>query len=341
MTEVKKRRKSNFTAIVIRRIRKDKLAMFGLSVIVLLFIVAIFAPLIANNKPIVFSVDGKLYWPALKAYPELKRVDFHNERSLNKFTAGKEYWSINPLIKYSPTKGDLDEYLGKTSARHPLGMDANGYDVLTRIIYGTRVSLLVGFVAMGIAATIGIFFGALAGYYGGWVDTIISRFIEIVICFPSFFLILAIIAVIGPSIFNIMIVIGITGWTGIARLVRGEFLKYKNHEFTLAARALGIPDWKIIFKHILPNAIPPALVSITFGIAGAILTESALSFLGFGVQPPTPSWGETLSQAREHITVAWWLAVYPGIAIFITVTCYNLLGEGLRDALDPRISETE
>jgi len=192
-------------------------------------------------------------------------------------------------------------------------------------------------VAVGIATAIGVFFGYLAGYYGGWIDTVIMRFVDIMLCFPTCFLILAVIAVLEPSLLNIMIVIGVTGWMGVARLVRAEFLALKEQEFVLAARAFGASDFRIIFRHLLPNAMAPVLISATFGIAGAILTESALSFFGLGVQPPNPSWGNILSSGYKYIDFAHWLSIFPGLAILITALGYNLLGEGLRDALDPRL----
>ena len=184
-----------------------------------------------------------------------------------------------------------------------------------------------------------IVFGALAGYYGGKVDMVILRLIEIVMCFPSFFLILTLMAFLPPSIWNIMVAIGLLGWTGIARLVRGEFLRLRESDFATAARATGLHDGWIIFRHLLPNALAPVWVSATFGVAGAILTESGLSFLGFGVPPPAASWGEVLKQSQTYITYAWWLVTFPGAAIFITVTAFNLVGEGLRDAMDPRLRQ--
>jgi peptide/nickel transport system permease protein len=205
------------------------------------------------------------------------------------------------------------------------------------MIYGTRISMSVGFVAVGIYVLIGILLGALAGYFGGFVDTLISRIIEIIICFPVFFLILTVMAFLKPSIYNIMIIIGLTGWTGIARLMRGEFLRLKNQEFVLAARGLGASDYRIIFRHILPNGMAPIIVSATFGIAGAILTESALSFLGFGVPQPTASWGDILNNGRNDIYHSWWLTVFPGVMIFLTVTAFNLIGETFRDIMDPRL----
>jgi len=243
------------------------------------------------------------------------------------------------LAPYDPAFIDVKSVLERPSSAHLLGTDNLGRDVLSRMIWGSRISLKVGFVAVGIATLIGVFLGAVAGYYGGWVDAVIMRFVDLMLCFPAFFLILAVIAILEPSIWNIMIVIGVTGWMGVARLVRAEFLTLKGREFVLAARALGANDGRIIFGHVLPNAMAPVLVSATLGVAGAILTESALSFLGIGVQPPTPSWGNILTEGKDNISIAWWLSLYPGLAILITVLGYNLLGEGIRDSLDPRLRE--
>lgn len=247
--------------------------------------------------------------------------------------------TIAPLVSGDPGIIDIDQRLQSPSWSHPLGTDDLGRDVMVRILYGARISLLVGFVAVGIATFIGILVGALAGYYGRWVDGVIMRFVDIMLCFPSFFLILAVIAFLEPSIWNIMIIIGLTSWMGVARLVRAEFLSLRERDFVVAVRALGARDGRIIFRHILPNALSPVLVSATLGVAGAILTESALSFLGIGVQPPTPSWGNMLIAGKQTLGTAWWLSVFPGLAILITVLGYNLLGEGIRDALDPRIKD--
>jgi peptide/nickel transport system permease protein len=224
-------------------------------------------------------------------------------------------------------------------SEHWLGTDPLGRDVLSRIIYGSQVSLKVGFVSVGLATLIGILVGSLAGYYGGWTDLVLMRFVDLMLCFPSFFLILAVIAVLEPSIWNIMVVIGITSWMGVARLVRAELLSLKEREFVVAARALGASDVRLILRHLLPNALAPVMVSATLGVAGAILTESALSFLGLGVQPPTPSWGNILTAGKDNIEIAWWLSVFPGLAILLTVMSYNLLGEGIREAIDPRLKE--
>jgi len=245
-----------------------------------------------------------------------------------------------PVISpYDPGQINIKRVLQEPTAEHIFGTDSLGRDVLSRMIWGSRISLLVGFVAVGIATLIGIFLGALAGYYGRWADNLIMRFVDIMLCFPTFFLILAVIALLEPNIWNIMIIIGITGWMGVARLVRAEFLSLKERDFTVAEKALGAKDFRIIFRHILPNAMAPILVSATLGVAGAILTESALSFLGIGVQPPTPSWGNILTAGKDNIEIGWWLSLYPGLAILITVLGYNLLGEGIRDAIDPRLKQ--
>ncbi len=245
---------------------------------------------------------------------------------------------LAPVISpYNPYAIDPNAVLQPPSLHHLLGTDHLGRDLFSRMIYGAQVSLKVGFVSVGIATVVGCIVGALAGFYGGWVDAVLMRFVDIMLCFPTFFLVLAVLAVLEPSIWNIMAVIGITSWMGIARLVRAEFLSLKEREFVMAARALGLPPRRIIFRHMLPNAMAPVLVAATLGVAGAILTESALSFLGIGVQPPTPSWGSILAVGKDYIEVAWWLSVFPGFAILLSVLGYNLLGEGIRDALDPKL----
>ncbi len=269
-----------------QRFRKNRLAVAGLAVVVLLFVLSFLAP-----------------------------------------------W-ISP---YDAGAIDLKSILQPPSAKHPLGTDPLGRDVLSRMIWGAGISLKVGFVATGIAIVIGTLLGAAAGYYGRWVDALIMRFVDIMLCFPTFFLILAVIAFLEPSIWNIMLIIGATGWMGITRLVRADFISLKERDFVLAAKAIGASDARIIFRHLLPNAMASILVAATLGVAGAILTESALSFLGIGVQPPTPSWGNMLTAGKDNIDIAWWLSLYPGLAILVTVLGYNLLGEGIRDALDPRL----
>ena len=243
------------------------------------------------------------------------------------------------LAPYDPDALHLDFILQAPCSEFLLGTDERGRDILSRMLYGARVSLWVGFVAVGISSAIGIVLGLIAGYFGGLVDELIMRGVDVMLCFPSFFLILAVIAFLEPSLNNIMIVIGLTSWMGVARLVRAETLSLRERDFIAAARVAGAPAVRILFVHVLPNAMAPVLVSATLGIAGAILVESSLSFLGLGVQPPTASWGNMLMDGKNVLEIAPWLSLYPGLAILITVLGYNLLGESLRDLLDPRLKK--
>jgi peptide/nickel transport system permease protein len=234
------------------------------------------------------------------------------------------------LAPYAPDPVDADALLEPPSFRHLLGTDQLGRDTLSRLIYGARVSLGVGTLVVIIATGIGIVFGAVSGYYGGSLDYVFMRFIDVMLCFPVFFLILSIIAFLDPSLVNLVLVLGLTSWMGQARLMRAETLSLKTREYILAAKAYGASDLRIIFRHILPNGLAPVLVAAVFGVGGAILAESALSFLGLGVQPPTPSWGNMLADAKSTLGVAWWMSLSPGLAILITIAGYNLIAEGLR-----------
>ena len=244
------------------------------------------------------------------------------------------------LAPSDPNRPNLRNMLGEPSRAHPLGTDQLGRDVLSRMLYGARVSLAVGFVSVGIATAIGIVLGSLAGYKGGVVDATIMRLVDLMLVFPRFFLLLAVLAFLRPSIWTIMAVIGLTGWMGVTRLVRAEFLTLKEREFVLWSQAVGATGFRVVWRHILPNAMAPVLVAMTLGIPAAILTESGLSFLGLGVQPPFATWGNILNEGKDAIEIAWWLSFYPGLAILITVLSYNLLGEGIRDALDPRLRQS-
>lgn len=240
------------------------------------------------------------------------------------------------IATYDPSATNLKGIFLPPSSKHFFGTDDIGRDVFSRVVYGSRVSLFVGFIAVGISLIIGVILGLASGYYGGKVDSIIMRFTDIMLSFPSFFLILAVIAFLKPSIINVMIVIGFTGWMGVARLVRAEVMSVKNREYITAAILQGLSHKRIMFKHILPNVLSPVFVTATLSIAGAILLESSLSFLGLGVQPPTASWGNILTDGQKNIINAWWLSFFPGLAIVFTALGYNLLGEGLRDLLDPK-----
>jgi peptide/nickel transport system permease protein len=243
------------------------------------------------------------------------------------------------LAPWDPHRPDIKKILAPPSVRHWLGTDQLGRDVLSRMLYGARVSLAVGFVSVGIAALIGIVLGATAGYAGGAVDGTVMRLVDLMLVFPRFFLLLAVLAFLRPSIWTIMAVIGLTGWMSVARLVRAEFLALKEREFVLWSQSVGASGFRVVWRHILPNAMAPVLVAMTLGIPAAILTESGLSFLGLGVQPPYATWGNILNEGKDAIEIGWWLSVYPGVAILITVLSYNLFGEGIRDALDPRLRQ--
>jgi len=244
------------------------------------------------------------------------------------------------LAPWDPNRTDTRRVLDSPSRAHWFGTDQLGRDVLSRVLYGSRVSLAVGFVSVGIATLIGILLGAAAGYRGGMTDGVIMRLVDLMLVFPRFFLLLAVLAFLQPSIWTIMAVIGLTGWMGVARLVRAEFLTLREREFVIWSESIGARALRIVVRHILPNAIAPVLVAMTLGIPAAILTESGLSFLGLGVQPPYATWGNILNDGKDSIEIAWWMTLYPGLAILITVLSYNLLGEGTRDALDPRLRQS-
>ena len=244
------------------------------------------------------------------------------------------------LAPRDPNRPDIKSILAEPSRSHPLGTDQLGRDVLSRMLYGARVSLAVGFVSVGIATVIGLVLGSIAGYNGGLVDGFVMRLVDLMLVFPRFFLLLAVLAFLKPSIWTIMAVIGLTGWMGVTRLVRAEFLSLKEREFVVWSHAIGATGFRVVWRHILPNAMAPVLVAMTLGIPAAILTESGLSFLGLGVQPPYATWGNILNEGKDTIEIGWWLSFYPGVAILLTVLSYNLLGEGIRDALDPRLRQS-
>lgn len=275
-------------AIAGRYFRKNRLAMAGLVIMLLLSVVTLLAPLIAPYDP---SAQGDIV-----------------------------------LTRYLPP-----------SIEHLMGTDKFGRDIYSRVLYGARISLSIGFIAVAISITLGTLIGAVAGYFGGIVDGVLMRFTDMMLSFPRLVLLIVVIALFEPSIWLVVIVLGLTGWMGTARIVRGEVLSLREREFVQAARALGMGDGRIIMRHVIPNTLAPVIVSATLGIGQTILTEASLSFLGLGVQPPTPSWGNMVSDGRDALITAWWIATFPGLAIVFTVVAFNLLGDGLRDALDPRM----
>lgn len=332
-------RGQSYYQLVKRQYMKNKLAVAGFVMVIFLFSVAIMADFLANDKPLYCKYEGKSYFPAFREYAVKTGMAKWPTHFLNidwkEMEFDKVVWAPVP---YLPTNLDFrSRFVSPGVNNHLLGTDKLGRDVLSGMIHGTRIALLVGFVSMSIAITIGICLGATAGFMGGVVDMLIQRLIEIMLTIPTFFLIITVVAFFpGGGIWMIMVVIGATGWTAIARYTRAEFLKTRNMDYVTASEALGNRSARTIFRHVLPNAVAPVMVSAAFGIASAILIESSLSFLGFGVSATTVSWGSILSVARGA-TYAWWLALFPGLAIFISVTTYNLVGEGLRDALDPRL----
>ena len=244
------------------------------------------------------------------------------------------------LAPRDPNRPDTKRILDPPSRSHWFGTDQLGRDVLSRVLYGARVSLAVGFVSVGIATLIGVLLGAAAGYHGGLADNVIMRLVDLMLVFPRFFLLLAVLALLRPSIWAIMAIIGLTGWMGVARLVRAEFLTIREREFVIWSESIGAGALRVVFRHILPNAMGPVLVAMTLGIPAAILTESGLSFLGLGVQPPYATWGNILNDGKDVLEIAWWMTLFPGLAILVTVLSYNLMGEGIRDALDPRLRQS-
>jgi peptide/nickel transport system permease protein len=320
-----------------REFRRNRLALAGFYVVLLLALVALFADFLANDKPLFLSYKGRIHFPIVRGYlvdfglaqwpPELLNVDYKRLDS---------EFAIFPPVPYRQTNVDLFAPLEPPSEKHWFGTDKLGRDVMAGMIHGSRISLSIGFVAVGIAVIIGVALGALAGYFGAWVDIAISRLFEIMISIPTFFLLITVAAIFRPSIFLTMVIIGLTSWVGIARFTRSEFLRIRNLDYVTAAVSIGVSNRKIMFRHILPNALAPVIVSVVLGIAGAILVESSLSFLGIGVPAELVTWGSILNEA-SGATFAWWLAVFPGFAIFITVLAYYLVGEGLREVLDPRL----
>ena len=336
------------------RFRRKKLSMCALIVVLCLSLIAVCSPMIAGTKPIVCKYKGNLYFPCMAYFnPDWENPIFQKDRFRKRYPKNlkekdPESWAIWPLIFQDPYRPVRDNEWGdrpgnpfnggKPSSLNLFGT-SKGKDVLAMMVHGTRIALLVGFVSTGIAAAIGIVVGAIAGYFGGWIDIIISRIIELVMCIPSIVLILALMAVIEkPTIWHMMAILGSTSWTGMARLTRAEFLKLKESEFVAAARSIGAGPFRIMFRHVLPNSLAPVMVPIVFGIAAAIKVEAGLSLLGFGAPPPNPSWGTILNAGMTNYT-EWWQIVFPGIAIFITILAYNLIGEGLQEATDPRLAD--
>ncbi len=331
----------SYGAFVRRQFRKSTFGTISVWIVCILASVAIFADFLANDKPIVASNNGTIIFPVIKSYGVGLGFAEWGKDYVNVEWKDLQYdWAVFPPIPFSPSTTDKRLVSLKDrspSWNHFLGTDDIGRDVFAGLIHGSRYALSIGFIAMGIASVIGIFIGAIAGFFGGRIDLLASRLIEIVITFPRFFLIITIVAMVEQGgLWLIMGLIGITGWTSIARFMRGEVLRIRNLDYISSATALGFSTPRIILRHIMPNAIAPVMIYVAFGIVAAILLESALSFLGFGVPPTVVTWGSVLFKARSS-TYSWWLAVFPGLLIFITVSAFQLIGDALRDATDPRL----
>jgi len=330
-----------------RRFRRNRRGLIGLGVIVLLCVLAFLSPIIAGRYPIVCRHEGRLHAPAvvnvLHQIPFVARLvqqskPFRFAGFDAKAALPEDAFAIWPLIPYGPLE-TTQQSQQSPSREHWLGTDEVGRDIASRMVHGAVVSVKVGVVSMGIAALLGIVIGGPAGYFGGWTDAVVSRLIEIVMCFPVFFLILSVMVWLEPDILNVMVVIGLTRWTTVARYTRGEFMRLKSCDFVSAARAAGAGPVRIMFRHLLPNSLAPVLVTVSFGMAQAILIEAGLSWLGFGVQWPEPSWGNILRSGFDQIRVAPYMVYPPCVAIFVAVLSYNLVGDALRDAVDPRIHD--
>jgi peptide/nickel transport system permease protein len=327
----------SFWQLTWKEYRKNGPALYSLYALGLMALMAIGADLIAGNKPYYMVYNGETYFPVIRQYAIYAGlaewpVELRTRKNFKRYNPEEV---IYPPIPFAPDEIQLNEKYRRPGIGHLFGTDRLGRDVLAGLIHGTRYSLTIGLVSVGISMVIGLGLGALAGYMGGWMDLFLSRVFELWAAIPPFFLIITAAAFFPPSLFWIMMIIGFTGWVGIARLTRAQFLQVRSFDYVSAAKALGCSNLRIMSAHILPNAIAPVLIPAAFGVAGAILAESGLSFLGIGVPAEVITWGSLLAGARSNIS-AWWLVVVPGFAIFITVTLYNLLGDGLRDALDPR-----
>lgn len=335
-----------------RRFRRQRLSMAALGFVTLLALLALFAPFVVGTRPLVCRYKGEIYFPFLEYYWQGgENAVFHQDGFRGVFPRNlqekdPDSWAIWPLIYQDPYRQvRRDEWPGEPgnrarqgpSWRNLFGTDEHARDVFARVVFGTRIALLVGIVSMGIAGALGIVLGALAGYFGGKADLLISRLIELMMAIPTLVLVLALSAVILEfGVWHLMLVIGLTRWESIARYTRAEFMRLREADFVLAARGLGAPWHWIVFRHILPNALAPAFVTISFGIANAILLESALSFLGVGAPLSSPSWGRVLAVWIDN-KACWWLVAFPGLAIFLSVLTYNLIGDGLQEATDPRL----
>jgi peptide/nickel transport system permease protein len=324
--------------VVVTQLGRQRAARVGAAAMACLFLVAIFADVLASDLPIACRLHGSVYlFPAVTRPAGLAGWD--NTRIAAEKRPGD--WSISPLVPFGPketsTHGALAALREPTLGEHPLGTDSYGRDVFARLVHGARTSLGAALVAAMFFVALGTLLGALAGFFGGFLDAVVTRLVETLSAFPTLVLVLVIQALVPqPTLVSLLLAIGLTRWPEVARLVRAEVILVSSQDYVVAARALGAGPWRILRRHVVPNAVAPILVAATFGVASVVLIEASLDFLRVGIPAGIASWGETLSETRDHLG-AWWLLVFPGVAVLVTVMALNLVGEALRDALDPRL----
>ena len=317
------------------RFRRNKFAVYSLVLFIIGNFFSFTAEIWANSKPLIMSYQNKIYFPVFSSYhPQIFNI---TDSLVVNYRKMEMNWAIWPIIKWDPyiKNEEVDTYPAPPSQDNLLGTDDRGRDVLTRLLYGLRYGMIYALLVWLISFTLGTIIGGSMGYYGGRIDFFGQRLTEIFTSIPQFFLLLIIISIFQPNLFWLTLVSCLFGWISISYYMRAEFLKNRKQEYVEAARSIGVRQWKIITHHILPNSLTPLITFTPFIIANGVMALASLDYLGFGLEIPTPSWGELLNQAQKNFTIAWWLAVFPSLALFISLTMLNLIGEGVRDAMDP------
>jgi microcin C transport system permease protein len=323
----------------LRTFQKDRLAYGSLLALSLLFILSLGAELVANDRPYILKYDAKLYFPVFSE-PRAADLGITDSYTVDyrKLDLAGHGWALFPPVKFNPFQSNdaVETYPSKPSLQNPMGTDDRGRDVFARLLYGFRISFFYALGVWVITYVIGVSVGLSMGFFGGRVDFIGQRVVEVISSIPQFFLLIILVSIFDPSMGLLVGISAAFGWISISYYLRAEGLKLRRLEFVEGARAVGLPTWRILLRHVLPNALTPIITFSPFAIAAGITGLAALDYLGFGLAPPTPSWGELLNQAKKNFTTAWWLAVFPSLALFSTLTLLNFVGEGLRNAFDPR-----
>lgn len=320
--------------------KSSKSSMIAALLLLFFVIMTFMSPIIANSRPLLLKYSGHYYFPIVKDYsPTLFNITDSLDVNYRKLQLSADDFALWPVVQWDPFESNsvVDSYPSMPTHSNFMGTDDRGRDVFTRLLYGFKYSITYAVAVWFISLSIGTVLGGTMGFFGGKVDFIGQRFVEILSTVPSFFLLIILISIFAPSLWMLIIISCVFSWINISYYIRGEFLKNRNREFVEAARGLGASNASIIFKHILPNSLTPIITFAPFTIAGEIVGLAALDYLGFGLQVPTPSWGELLSQAQKNYTIAWWLALYPSLALFVVLTLLNLIGQGVRDAMDPNM----